>query len=732
MAKIVGGLAASVLLTGALAAWGTDATSPAASPSSSAKSAAHSTKESPSVAERYVRDALAAELAGDDVKRNELLRQALATDPNCRAARWQLGYALIDGKWLNPEDVDRRFSTDRTLAEYRKRRDKAAAAGAFARGTVANTVGGTRGGPVASQGAAIETYRTSALSPEAIAANAELARWCRTKRLVDEERAHWMQVLYEEPTNAEAQSRLGLHWYKGNLLSTTEIEGIKKQQAAEEKQMSQWKHTVARWRQMLDNGSPSEADAAVAEMKAANDAAVIPALEHAISSDSAKSAAGPNAMSRFQQEGVALTGRMSQQRATYSLVMESVLGKVAELRTAAAKELKRRPLHDFVPVLLAGLSNPIQFDYSMSFDPSIGLAIYRAVGWQEGRDRVTRVEYSSSAAGLLPSFVGSFDSGIDPTSRLAPRQSPVVGKTSAYDANMQTITAGPQNVNEVAGAAAMARQSEKVAGSVAKQNERIVLLDQRIDYVLEQVTGMKTDAAERAGKASAGESNAASADETAVIPETTPTKPASSTADAWWNWWADYTETYQPQKPLDSTTYDSGSYANRSQLLSVYGGGSSRLSSASAECFAAGTPVAALTGPTAIERLSIGDRVLAQNPDTGELGYKTVTAMTVRPPTETVLVRTTRGEIRASRGHPFWIVGKGWRMAKELEVGDRLHCLEGSARVAAIDAQPTEKVYNMTVADFGTYFVGQGQVLVHDNTPRLPTRAALPGYVATK
>jgi hypothetical protein len=333
---------------------------------------------------------------------------------------------------------------------------------------------------------------------------------------------------------------------------------------------------------------------------------------------------------------------------------------------------------------------------------------------------------------LLPTFVGSFDSGIDPTSRLTPRRTPVVGKTSVYDSNMQTINAGPQSLNEVAGAAGMARESAKVAGTVANQNERIKLLNQRIDYVLEQVTGMKSDVAERTGKVSAGKSDAASADETAVIPESTPAKPASSTADAWWNWWSDYTETYQPEKPLDSTTYDSGSYANRSQLLSVYGGGSSRLSSSSAECFAAGTPIATLTGPTGIEKLSIGDRVLSQNPNTGELAYKIVTAMTVRPPTETVLVRTTRGEIRASRGHPFWIVGKGWRMAKELEVGDRLHCLEGSARVMAIDQQPTEKVYNLTVADFGTYFVGQGQVLVHDNSPRLPTRAALPGYVATK
>ncbi|HKD38165.1 MAG TPA: polymorphic toxin-type HINT domain-containing protein, partial [Pirellulales bacterium] len=442
-------------------------------------------------------------------------------------------------------------------------------------------------------------------------------------------------------------------------------------------QISQWKATVARWRTMLDNGSPSESEAAVAEMQAGKDPAVIPALEQAIAADSAKSAAGPDAMSPFQREGVALTGRLPEQRATYSLVMESVLGKAAELRTAAANELKHRPLHDFVPVLLAGLANPIQFDYSMSFDPSIGLAIYRAVGWQEGRDRVTRVEYSSSAAGLLPSFVGSFDSGIDPTSRLTPRKTPLIGKTSAYDSTMQTITPGPQSINEVAGAATMARESEKIAGSVAKQNKRIAQLNQRIDCVLEQVTGMKSAAAERAGKVSAGKEDATTADETAVIPESTPATPASSTADAWWNWWADYTETYQPQKPLDSTTYDSGTYANRSQLLSVYGGGSGRLSSSSAECFAAGTPIATLTGPTAIEKLSIGDRVLSQNPDTGELAYKFVMAITIRPPTENVLVRTSRGDIRASRGHPFWIVGKGWRMAKELEVSDRLHCLEG-------------------------------------------------------
>ena len=69
-------------------------------------------------------------------------------------------------------------------------------------------------------------------------------------------------------------------------------------------------------------------------------------------------------------------------------------------------------------------------------------------------------------------------------------------------------------------------------------------------------------------------------------------------------------------------------------------------------------------------------------------------------------------------------------MAKELHVGDRVHCLNGSATVTALAKQPPEPAYNLIVADFGTYFVGEGRILVHDNTPRLPTPTAIPGYVA--
>ncbi len=37
--------------------------------------------------------------------------------------------------------------------------------------------------------------------------------------------------------------------------------------------------------------------------------------------------------------------------------------------------------------------------------------------------------------------------------------------------------------------------------------------------------------------------------------------------------------------------------------------------------------------------------------------------------------------------------------------------------------------YNLIVADFDSYFVGVAGILVHDNTPRRPTAALVPGLI---
>jgi hypothetical protein len=187
---------------------------------------------------------------------------------------------------------------------------------------------------------------------------------------------------------------------------------------------------------------------------------------------------------------------------------------------------------------------------------------------------------------------------------------------------------------------------------------------------------------------------------------------------AWWDWWQDYTEYYRTtERPVLATQDITREYVTIP-------------TPAGKECFAKGTQVWTKTGQRAIETLALGDLVLSQNVETGELAYRPVLGRTVRPPSEILNVTCGGETIRTTRGHLFWVAGEGWKMAKELAEGAVLHGVPGSARVRAIESSMQEEAYNLVVADFNTYFVGDSGLLVHDNTPRKPTRVVLPGIAA--
>ncbi|HEV2968361.1 MAG TPA: polymorphic toxin-type HINT domain-containing protein [Pirellulales bacterium] len=700
-----------------------------------------------------MREALIAELAGDDTRRDALLAHALQEDPECRAARWQAGYSELEGKWFTPEEVAGKYASDPKLSEYRRRRDHAADAGLFSRVPISDIAESSAGGPTAGGGWSASVAGTTALSSEGLAALVELARWCRAKRLPDEARAHWLQVLVEAPRDGEAERRLGMRWFRGTLVTNAQIEEIKKQHSLEENQLALWKPIVIGWRKSLDEGTAAAKAQATAEMKTVRDPGIIPALEWADATDAVKPPSNRDAATPFQQQAIALLGHLPPQRATYSLVEHAVMARQSEVRSAATDQLKARSLYDFVPILLAGLANPIEFDYATSFDHNLGLSASRAVVSQEGPDAIRQVEYSDSTSGLRPTFVGGLHTVVSGTEwidvahiKITPKQlvryvvsgqnpSNLAGAVTTRQINSISqsssgafLPSSPGSSDRVEADRAVVT-SERFAASVDARNARIELTDQRIDSVLKEVTkGMSAKVDENA-------------DEKDAIPDTAVTKPSTTTADYWWNWWATYNEAYSPEKPTSITAYSRGyncshdvntSTYNVDMTPQMYNSVTRQLIRVGRthSCFAAGTPVTAITGRMPIEKLRIGDRVLAQDADSGELAYKPVLGTTVRPPIEMMLVTTTRGALRTTRGHPFWIVGKGWRMAKELQVGDRVHCLDGSATVTAIAAEPPQSAYNLIVADFGTYFVGDGRILVHDNTPRLPTAAKVPGFVA--
>jgi intein/homing endonuclease len=104
--------------------------------------------------------------------------------------------------------------------------------------------------------------------------------------------------------------------------------------------------------------------------------------------------------------------------------------------------------------------------------------------------------------------------------------------------------------------------------------------------------------------------------------------------------------------------------------------------------------------------------------------------VTLRPPSKLRKITLGGSEIITTLGHPFWVDGIGWKMAKELQPGQNLHALQGAALIARVDEVPqSEQAYNLVVADYNTYFVGSANVLVHDNLYRQPTLAKVPGLV---
>ena len=136
------------------------------------------------------------------------------------------------------------------------------------------------------------------------------------------------------------------------------------------------------------------------------------------------------------------------------------------------------------------------------------------------------------------------------------------------------------------------------------------------------------------------------------------------------------------------------------------------------QCFTAETIVDAEGEHQAISSIKIADMVYSENPETGEKGLKKVTQVFER---ETkLLVHVTMGDktINTTRRHPFYVEGKGWVKARELQAGDKLHMYEnGTVEITGIKEEfliVPVKVYNFEVEDWHSYCVSELDVLVHN------------------
>ncbi len=514
-----------------------------------------------------------------------------------------------------------------------------------------------------------------------------LARWCRKNDFNDEAEFHWRAVLVHQPNNEEALRALGVRWNGGRLMSPAEIQAAKAAFRESKRAAKEFAPQMARWERLLAAGDVKSRDLAINEIRSLRETPAISAVEEVTLDVQLTTNDKFERSLEVGQAFVAALDQMPDRAATQSLVRHAVFAPVKSVRTAAITALKQRPPHDYVPQLLASLTMPIESSHRIVTGTDGSVHYFQSL-YREGPTADWSFEGRLSA--MQHDLQGPIDVTVDDRIR-----NKVTTTRFAAPAN-------PAVVAEMASVAAVNRRNFAAKANAAEQqvaaiNQATAAANRMILPVLVATTG----------------------------------KNFGDSPHAWWDWWQRYNEySTDTEHPVRESSYaDSTHQYYRPPEDHAY-----RIDPpppprppGSLSCFAAGTLVWTKTGQQQIETLEIGDLVLAQDVDTGELAYKPVIGRTVRPPTEIRALTIDKDEIRATLGHPFWVSGVGWRMTKELADGAVLHGVNGPLRVDEIAPADESEAYNLIVADFNTYFVGQNGILVHDNTPRQPTAAKLPG-----
>ena len=167
------------------------------------------------------------------------------------------------------------------------------------------------------------------------------------------------------------------------------------------------------------------------------------------------------------------------------------------------------------------------------------------------------------------------------------------------------------------------------------------------------------------------------------------------------------------------------------------------LTSASRSCrnsFVPGTLILMADGTQKpIEEVQLGDLVLATDPTTGETAAERVTDLILGKGVKHLVRIGTDSDsdgvvdwVRATDNHPFWVTGRGWIDAGDLEPGDELMSPTGQtiSVVHVSTASEYATVHNLTVDRLHTFYIGisDNAVLVHNCAMPKPGKG--PGSVS--
>ncbi|MDY6944321.1 MAG: TadE/TadG family type IV pilus assembly protein [Pseudomonadota bacterium] len=151
--------------------------------------------------------------------------------------------------------------------------------------------------------------------------------------------------------------------------------------------------------------------------------------------------------------------------------------------------------------------------------------------------------------------------------------------------------------------------------------------------------------------------------------------------------------------------------------------------------FAADTRVWAGERSVPIQSLEPGEWVDARSDRTYLDRRQRVTHVIQRRASSHHVVETEASRFAVTEEHPFWVQGRGWTAIRDIEVGAPIATAGGDTLILAnrsVDA--ALQVFNLTVANDSSYFIGEDRVWAHNATctvrlpyhpPRSPSHFAI-------
>lgn len=213
-------------------------------------------------------------------------------------------------------------------------------------------------------------------TPDTAAGNLELARWCLSRKMPDQARAHLTRLLEFVPDHAAARAALGYVRLGDKWIGPDEVRRLQALAAAKSESIERHRKTLAPLVTKLRSKDPRDREAVSAEFLALRDPTMVGAIEAALDS--------PDAFA--SKLLVAWMGQVDTVDSSLVLARCSLLHPDEAVRTMAMDKLVTRPLHDFVPELLGMLSSPITMMIQPSYDRQGRLVGYRQAFGRESMD----------------------------------------------------------------------------------------------------------------------------------------------------------------------------------------------------------------------------------------------------------------------------------------------------------------------------------------------------------